>query len=163
MARSVDPKLRRHYGIALRECRKAAGLSQEALIERATKAGLEGPHRTFISALENGRQEPGLGTHFKLSVLVEHRPSRMLVKVEEMNLPDSELRRLDRSNEERIPLGLEKCPRCNAVYSRYLLPLKTPQRSSFKCTHCKQPLLWLRGTFRLIYETKRLPKVRQAK
>ena len=69
MARSVHPKVLIAYGTALRDSRRAAGLSQEKLSGEATEAGLT-PGRTHVSALEGGRKEPGLEVQFKLARVI---------------------------------------------------------------------------------------------
>jgi len=163
MPRSVNPEVLRAYGTALRDSRKAAHLSQDKLITQASRAGLEVPNRTFISSLENGRQEPGLGTQFKLARAIGVRPSEMLRRAEEMVLPLSERQRIDRSGDGKISLGTEKCPGCKTVYSVHAERLKSRQRGKFKCPRCKRPLASWLGTTRLIYETIRWPKARQAK
>jgi transcriptional regulator with XRE-family HTH domain len=163
MPRSVDPEVLRAFGTALRDCRKTAGLSQEGLLREASRAGLEAPNRSYISSLETGRQEPGLGMQFRLARAIGIRPSEILRKAEEMVLPRSERRRIDRIAAGRIPLGTETCPGCRTVYSMYVERLKSRQRGKFKCSRCKQPLASWLGTTRFIFETLRLPKARQAK
>jgi transcriptional regulator with XRE-family HTH domain len=163
MARSVSPKVLRAYGTVLRDCRKTAGLSQGAMIKKAAQAGLEVPHRTFLSSLENGRQEPGLGTQIKLARAVGRRPSEMLRRVEEMVLPASERKRIDKSAAGRIDLGTETCPGCKTIYSVQVERVKTRERGKFKCRHCKQQLQSWLGKIRFIYEASSLPKGRQAK
>jgi predicted Zn finger-like uncharacterized protein len=163
MPRSVNPKILRAYGTVLRDSRKAACLSQDGLINKASRAGLAVPNRTFISSLENGRQEPGLGTQFKLARVIGVRPSEMLRKAEELALPPSELKRIDRISNGKISLGTETCPGCRTVYSLHAERLKARQRGKFKCPKCKQPLASWFGTTRLVYETKRWPKARQTK
>ena len=49
-----DPILAR-FGLRLRQCREAKGLTQERLGE---KAGLD---QTYISGIERGIEEPGIG------------------------------------------------------------------------------------------------------
>jgi predicted Zn finger-like uncharacterized protein len=163
MPRSVDPKILEAYGTVLRDSRKAAGLSQDGLMTRASRAGLEMPNRTHISSLENGRQEPGLAMQVKLARAIGVRPSEMLRKTEEMYLPLPDRQRIDQSSEGKIPMGSDTCPRCKTVYSIHAERLESRQRGKFKCPRCKQPLASWFGPFRLIYETIRLPKARQAK
>ncbi|MED5615616.1 helix-turn-helix domain-containing protein [Janthinobacterium sp. P210005] len=56
---SIDPKIQ--FGLRLRELRLIAGLSQEALADRA---GLD---RTYISSCERGRRNASLEALHKLS------------------------------------------------------------------------------------------------
>ena len=160
MARSVHPKVLIAYGTALRDSRRAAGLSQEKLSSEVTESGLT-PGRTHVSALEGGRKEPGLEVQFKLARVIGVRLSEMFRKVEEMILPDSELQRIDRNSDARIPLGIETCPQCKAVYAVHVVRLKAPERGKFRC--CKKTLAAWYGTSRFIYETIRLPKGRRVK
>src|SRR5690348_8026437 len=104
--RTVAPQLLRAYATVLRDARKAAHLSQEKLIRLASRAGLPVPNRVFISALENARQEPGLGTQVQLARAIGVRASGMLRKVEEMLLPTSERQCIDLDDAHRIPLGV---------------------------------------------------------
>jgi predicted Zn finger-like uncharacterized protein len=163
MPRSVHPKVLRAYGTALRDSRKAARLSQDGLISKASQAGLEVPNRAFISSLENGRQEPGLGTQFKLARAIGVRASEMLRKAEDMVLSLSERQHIDRSGEVKISLGTETCPGCKTVYSIRAERLKSRERGKFKCLRCKKPLASWYSATRLIYETKHWPKKGQAK
>jgi predicted Zn finger-like uncharacterized protein len=163
MPRSADPEVLRAFGTALRDSRRSARLSQDGLIKEASRAGLEVPNRTFISSLENGRQEPGLGTQFKLARAIGVRPSEMLRKAEEMVLPPSERQRIDQNTDVRIYLGTDTCPECKTVYAVHAEWLNSPQKGKFKCQRCKEPLASWRGTIRLIYETMRRPKSRQTK
>jgi transcriptional regulator with XRE-family HTH domain len=49
------------FGLVLRDCRKKAGLSQEALADGASV------DRTYVSLLERGLRQPTLETLFSLS------------------------------------------------------------------------------------------------
>jgi len=49
------------FGLVLRDCRKKAGLSQEALADSASV------DRTYVSLLERGLRQPTLETLFSLS------------------------------------------------------------------------------------------------
>jgi transcriptional regulator with XRE-family HTH domain len=98
MSTSVDPKLRRAFGTALRALRDAVDLTQEELLDKIVELGLKAPNRTTVSPLENGLQEPGLEILFKLARGVGIRPSEFVRVVEEAYLPTSELQRLDGSS-----------------------------------------------------------------
>jgi transcriptional regulator with XRE-family HTH domain len=68
MSRRDDPDHNtraRTFGENLREARRAAGLSQEELAERA------GVDRSAISDYERGRREPNLSTIVKLASALE--------------------------------------------------------------------------------------------
>ena len=69
-------ELAKAFGVVLRELRKEAGLTQEAL-------GLDADlRRTFVSLLELGQQTPSLQTIFKLSIPLKKAPSEILRMVE---------------------------------------------------------------------------------
>jgi transcriptional regulator with XRE-family HTH domain len=53
MATSAEKRAQRNFGIALRAKRKAEGLTQSELAEKASL------HRTYVSELERGCKEPG--------------------------------------------------------------------------------------------------------
>jgi transcriptional regulator with XRE-family HTH domain len=60
------------FGLILRDCRKKAGLSQEAL------AGMADVDRTFVSLLERGLRQPTLETLFSLSRALGVAPATMV-------------------------------------------------------------------------------------
>ncbi|MEP3107444.1 MAG: helix-turn-helix transcriptional regulator [Hyphomicrobiales bacterium] len=64
---------RKILGTNLREARKAAGLSQEAL---ALEIGID---RTYISGIERGVRNPSLDVIVKLAERVGVEPGRLLV------------------------------------------------------------------------------------
>lgn len=64
------------FGNALREARKAAGLSQEAL---SLSSGID---RTFVSMLERGIRQPALSTIFSLAKPLGVAPGAILVRAE---------------------------------------------------------------------------------
>lgn len=64
------------FGRVLRDLRKTAGLSQEALWEASDR------HRNYVSLLENGRNSPSLRTLFVLAEALGVRASEMVAKVE---------------------------------------------------------------------------------
>ena len=69
-------ELSKAFGVAIRELRKEAGLTQEQL-------GLDADlRRTYVSILELGQQMPSLQTIFKLSVPLGRKPSEILMLVE---------------------------------------------------------------------------------
>jgi transcriptional regulator with XRE-family HTH domain len=64
-------------GIVIAYLRKAAGISQEELAERADI------HRTYVSQLERGLKSPTLNTLFKISVALGVPASRIVTLVED--------------------------------------------------------------------------------
>jgi transcriptional regulator with XRE-family HTH domain len=62
----------RRFGENLRRCRKAGGLSQEALGERASL------HRTEIGLLERGARVPRIDTLIKLATALDADPGELL-------------------------------------------------------------------------------------
>jgi transcriptional regulator with XRE-family HTH domain len=145
------------FGTVLKDCRTAAGLSQEEL---AFAAALD---RVFISSLESGRKEPGLGTLLKLARGLEIRPSDMLHRTEKLLFPAPLKGRMARKSGVKVPVRTEICQGCKAQYAVYARPLKERERGRFRCRYCKTPLgSWL-GTIALIYETRSLPKLRRRK
>jgi transcriptional regulator with XRE-family HTH domain len=68
--------LSRSVGIVLREARVKAGLSQEALADRA------GVDRTFVGRIENGKQSPTLDTLARMAQALGLRLSEVLRQAE---------------------------------------------------------------------------------
>ena len=64
------------FGDALREHRRKAALSQEAL------ADASGYHRTYIGQLERGEKSPSLRTIFDLATVLKVRPSVLVSAAE---------------------------------------------------------------------------------
>lgn len=64
------------FGQTLREFRKRAQLSQEAL---ALECELD---RTFVSLLERGRRQPTLKTLFRIARVLDVAPSELIASVE---------------------------------------------------------------------------------
>jgi transcriptional regulator with XRE-family HTH domain len=60
------------FGAVLRDCRKNAGLSQEALADSAEV------DRTYVSLLERGLRQPTLETLFSLSRALGITPATMI-------------------------------------------------------------------------------------
>jgi transcriptional regulator with XRE-family HTH domain len=157
MATPVGVRILRAFGKVLRECRENAGLSQQELADTA------GRNRKFISSLENGHQEPGLGTQWKLARAIGISVGEMLTRTEGLVLPLPVRERMARDTEAKVPLGSETCPSCKAVYALYARRLKARERGKFKCQYCAQQLATWLGTTTFIYETRRLPKSQRAK
>lgn len=74
--RGAGSDVSRAFGDALREFRSAAGLSQEALAERA---GLD---RTYVGGLERGQRNPTLKVLWSLAAPLEVSPSDLVREVE---------------------------------------------------------------------------------
>jgi transcriptional regulator with XRE-family HTH domain len=70
------------FGLAVKQIRKAQGLSQEAL---ADEAHLD---RTFISQLETGAKQASLTTIFRLAAALRIEASALLREVEDRLLAD---------------------------------------------------------------------------
>jgi transcriptional regulator with XRE-family HTH domain len=66
------------FGIALREFRKASGVTQEDL------AFQSGYHPTYIGQLERGKKSPSLRTIMKLSEVLGTNGSSIIRRVEEL-------------------------------------------------------------------------------
>jgi transcriptional regulator with XRE-family HTH domain len=66
----------RRFGMALKEERQKAELSQEELAHRA------GYHRTYVSLLERGEKSPSLRTIFNLCGVLNIRPSVLIARAE---------------------------------------------------------------------------------
>ena len=64
------------FGSVVAELRHAAGLSQEALADKA------GVHRTYVSQLERGLKAPTLTVLFKLGDALAVRPSKLISMLE---------------------------------------------------------------------------------
>ena len=74
--RSDREKIAQAFGIALREARETAGLSQEELAFRAEV------DRTFVSKAERGIRQPALTTVFLLSNALGISPSQLVAAAE---------------------------------------------------------------------------------
>lgn len=64
------------FGEVISQLRRNAGLSQEALADKA------GVHRTYVSQLERGLKSPTLAVLIKLGAALEVKPSKILVLLE---------------------------------------------------------------------------------
>lgn len=64
-----------HFGLALREVRLAAGLSQEELSFRAEV------HTNYVSLLERGKQSPTLGVIVRLASALSVSPESLVAKM----------------------------------------------------------------------------------
>jgi transcriptional regulator with XRE-family HTH domain len=81
--KSEAPALGRRFGENLTWLRKDAGLSQQAIAERA------GLHRVEVSLLERGLRMPRLGTILKLAGAVEVDPCELIREMRWENATDS--------------------------------------------------------------------------
>lgn len=71
--RKLDPdKLVAQLGVAVREAREAAGMSQMTLAEAADL------HPTYVSVVERGLKSPTIFTLTKLASALGKRPSELL-------------------------------------------------------------------------------------
>lgn len=70
--------LEQAFGVALREAREKAGLSQETLALEA------GRHKSYVSDLERGKYSASIKTLFLLAKVLDVSPSRLLRRVEEL-------------------------------------------------------------------------------
>ena len=66
------------FGSVLQQVRKSKKMSQEQL---ALQANLD---RTYISMLERGARKPTINTLFKLSMVLDVKPSQLIEYVEEI-------------------------------------------------------------------------------
>ena len=80
MARRKKQTLEAAFGQVLREFRNEAGISQEKL---AMECDLD---RTYISILERGLRQPSLKTIFVLAKALNVDPSKIIKKVENINV-----------------------------------------------------------------------------
>ncbi|MFC4253180.1 helix-turn-helix domain-containing protein [Sinimarinibacterium flocculans] len=84
-------RIRRAFGLALKSCRTACAISQEAL---ALSAGVD---RTFVSLLERGLRQPTLETLFRLAAVLDTSPEAM-VAMTRQNLTRSPANRARRQS-----------------------------------------------------------------
>jgi transcriptional regulator with XRE-family HTH domain len=68
---------RQEFGISVRKQRHKLGFSQEKLAEKANV------HRTYISSIELGKVEIGIGVAYKVSQALSLPLSRLIKKVED--------------------------------------------------------------------------------
>ena len=80
MARRKKQTLEAAFGQVLREFRNEAGISQEKL---AMECELD---RTYISILERGLRQPSLRTIFSIAKALKTTPSKLLSRIEKMQL-----------------------------------------------------------------------------
>ena len=66
------------FATVLKNIRKSAGISQEAL---ASESGLD---RTYISLLERGLRQPSLSTIFQISASLKIKPFELIRLVSEL-------------------------------------------------------------------------------
>ncbi len=66
------------FGLAIREARSQAGLSQERLSE------LAGLDRTYVSGVERGTRNPTLDSMSRLAAALNVRLSELIVRAEEL-------------------------------------------------------------------------------
>ena len=83
MAKDKVNQFKEEFGMAVRRHRNKMGLSQE---DYADKANL---HRTYISAVELGKVDVGLGTAYKLASALEMPTSKLIREAELHISPDS--------------------------------------------------------------------------
>jgi transcriptional regulator with XRE-family HTH domain len=74
--------LQRSIGLALRQHRTRAGATQERLALRS------GVHSTYISNIERGQRDPGLGTLQRLAEALEVLTSELVRTAEEIAASD---------------------------------------------------------------------------
>lgn len=77
MARRVEPQV--GLGLAIRQLREGAGLSQEEVAHRADL------HPTWISKLESGRANPALGTVVRVAEALGVKASELLGEAERID------------------------------------------------------------------------------
>jgi transcriptional regulator with XRE-family HTH domain len=148
MATPVGIRIRKAYGTVLKECRKAIGLSQDAV---------PGIGRTHMSSLEQGRKEVGLEMQFALSEGLEVSASEMLERAERLVRSNAMLERFERLSKTKVLVGSDTCPKCRAVYAVFVRAAKARTRDKYKCLYCGQLLGSWRLPFEFIYETERFP------
>lgn len=148
MATPVGTRIRKAFGTVLRECRKAARLSQDEV---------PGIGRTHVSSLEQGRKEVGLEMQFVLSDALGTSVSAMLDRTERLVRSSATLERFERLSKTKVLIGGDTCPKCGAVYAVFVRTLKARVRDKYNCRYCGQSLGSWRLPFELIYEAERLP------
>jgi len=72
-------KFRREFGIAVRRRRHKLNLSQEDFADSANI------HRTYVSSIELGKVDIGIGVAFKIAIALQL-PLNRLIKEAEINL-----------------------------------------------------------------------------
>ncbi len=74
----MEPRSLEHaaLGLAIREFRLSAGVSQEGLADRS------GLHRTYVGGIERGERNVSFGNLLKLANALEVRPSELLARYE---------------------------------------------------------------------------------
>ncbi len=78
LGKNRPPSTTQAFGLALRQFRKKAGLTQEEL---ALEAGIE---RNYVSLIELGRNQPTVSVIFKLASALNIKPSKLIVATEKL-------------------------------------------------------------------------------
>lgn len=133
------------FGHALKERRQQVGLTQEKL---AFDAGID---RSYVSELENGLKEPGLGIVFKVAAALGVDPVAMVGRIcGQIGSPAV----LDKSlpyAPVTFVLGNDPCPQCNTIYSVHACVLNAAEEGKFNCVNCGRELNRWFGTRAIIY------------
>lgn len=136
----------RAFGVILQEERDTAKLTQEKL---AAAADLD---RTFIGELERGEKQPSLHTILQLASALNIAPGAMVNRTALLITPvPNPHASHPRVAAQTIPLGEEKCTRCEAIYDLQACRLPARQKGSFRCRVCDYEISTWTGTTGYVY------------
>jgi transcriptional regulator with XRE-family HTH domain len=138
----------------LQEYRQAARLSQLKLADDADV------DRTYLRKLEEGKSLPSLEIQFRLTFALDADIAEMEVRTGSLAAVASTLdrpRRLPRA-EQRIALGEDTCPQCQAIYCLHAHRLEVRGRGKFRCVFCKYEMSSWRATTTFLYTIKQPPR-----
>lgn len=148
MAKPIGTRIRKAYGAVVRECRKAAGYSQE---------NIPGRERQHVSSLERGVKEAGLEMQFALSDGLGVSVTEMLERTERLVRSSATFERFERISKAKILIGSDTCPKCGAVFAVFARALKARKHTKHKCLYCGRFMGSWHLPFEFIYETERFP------
>jgi transcriptional regulator with XRE-family HTH domain len=152
-SRAFGKKVKRAFAPLLTEYRQNADLSQEEL---AGKAGLGRKH---YHLLEKGRSLPGLDTLLRLMHAVGNDAVEVLTRLMPLvfGLGPSSTQPLPVLSTEQTPLAMDKCRRCQAIYTLHAGRVPFRDRHKFKCVFCKRELATWSGTTAFTYRVHTPP------
>jgi transcriptional regulator with XRE-family HTH domain len=148
MAKPVGKRIRKAYGSVVKECRKAAGYSQD---------NVPGRGRQHLSSVERGVKEAGLEMLFVLSEALGVSVAEMMERTERAVRSSATLERFEQLSKTKTRIGSDTCPKCGAVFQVFARMLKARKRATHKCLYCGRFMGSWHLPFELEYETERFP------
>jgi XRE family transcriptional regulator, regulator of sulfur utilization len=158
MARSKRSKafgslVGKSFGAVLRHHREEKNWSIEEL---SAQAGMD---RAYLGQVEQGRRVPTLYIVFRLIRALRVDAGKLMGKVGMLVIGDLSGEQPSTAPiTERIPLGEDTCPRCNATFILHAGKLPVPEPSKYKCAFCRRVISMGSAKTILRYEILRPPE-----